>query len=199
MEYFPRPPISPNTFLPNRQPTTVTSYKSYWETKEWEAPPSTTTGFPSCAMPPPSKGHWQVCREKVSVPAKWVCPVPWRVHPLPLLPPSPHCSGSCSLQCTAHSQSLPRTQPLRAYPTPANYRVWSVRSLCGTRHSQRTAQSLQYTKHHLYVRADANERTRFIPDATMVLAHSVFSMLRLSWTGGSQSSCSEREKGKNGK
>lgn len=30
------------------------------------------------------------------------------------------------------------------------------------------------------VRADANKRTCFVPDATMVLAHSVFSMLRLS-------------------
>ena len=36
--------------------------------------------------------------------------------------------------------------------------------------------------------------TPFSPDATTVLAHNVFSMLRLSWTGGSLSSYSGREK-----
>lgn len=39
-------------------------------------------------------------------------------------------------------------------------------------------------------------QTSPLPDATMVLAHNVFSILRLSWMGGSLSSCSGKKKTK---
>ena len=55
-------------------------------------------------------------------------------------------------------------------------------------------ESFKHIKHLLHVQTQAKTTTPFSPDATTVLAHNVFSMLRLSWTGGSLSSYSGREK-----
>lgn len=49
------------------------------------------------------------------------------------------------------------------------------------------------------MRINYKNRAYFLPDATTVLAHNVFSMLRLSWMGGSLSSCSGKEKENNTK
>lgn len=99
----------------------------------------------------------------------------------------PSCSVSCSSPRTAHGPWPSARACLGLSPQGKGP------GSAGRDFQTPCAQTLHSTGHR-----DVRARTCLVPDATMVLAHSVFSMLRLSWTGGSQSSCSQRE-GENSK
>lgn len=75
----------------------------------------------------------------------------------------------------------------------------SVRLITSPHNARHFGVTQKYKASPIMWELTINNRAYFLPDATTVLAHNVFSMLRLSWMGGSLSSCSGRKKENNTK